>query len=408
MDIGACRHRNKDGVIEERPEQILMYILHSLTAQPQCGRNIAESAVHQHHIRRVDGNIRSRTDGDAGICPCQSRRIIDSVPDHSDLALLFQSAYYGLLAGRQNARDNLVHTGLPSDRPGGTLVVPRQHDHMDAHISELPDRLRAVLLDGIRHRDHSGEPVVLCEIQTGFSFLCKFLCPVKDRLRHRAFLLYKIKISPGQRPAAPHPMQSVTADGLKSRDIGGYDPLRFRPGQHCPRQRMLTLSFQRRGQGQQFSFCEAFCRNHIRHLRLASGNRSGLIQRDDLRAAGFLQRLRSFKQNPVLRAQAVSDHDCDRCRESQCAGTADYQNSNSAGQRISRILPDEEPDNHRNDCNSDDSGNENSRNLICDLGNRSLCRRSIADHLNNLRQGSILAYAGRFGPDESALIHRRC
>ena len=68
-------------------------------------------------------------------------------PTMATLPRALQAADLALLAVGQHARDHLVHAGLRADGPGRALVVAREHDDADAHILQLPDGLRAVLLD---------------------------------------------------------------------------------------------------------------------------------------------------------------------------------------------------------------------------------------------------------------------
>ena len=56
-----------NGVIEEGPEQVLVDVPQSSPAETDGRRHVAEPALHQHHIGRVNGNIGTGTDGDAGV-----------------------------------------------------------------------------------------------------------------------------------------------------------------------------------------------------------------------------------------------------------------------------------------------------------------------------------------------------
>ena len=53
--------------------------------------HIAQAALHQHDVRRVDGDVRARADGDADIRAGEGGRVVDAVADHGDLALLLQA-----------------------------------------------------------------------------------------------------------------------------------------------------------------------------------------------------------------------------------------------------------------------------------------------------------------------------
>ena len=48
---------NADDIINERPEQVFLDIAQRSAAESNGGGHIGKAAVHQHHVRRVDGNI---------------------------------------------------------------------------------------------------------------------------------------------------------------------------------------------------------------------------------------------------------------------------------------------------------------------------------------------------------------
>ena len=152
-----------------------MDIVQRRAAQSDSSRHIAQAALHQDHIRRVDRNIRSRSDGNPHICPGQGRRIVDPVPDHCCFAFLLQGTDHAFLSIRKDTRNHLVHSGLFTDGLCGPLIIPRQHDDPDAHILELFDSPGAVLFDHIRHSDDSGKLTVAAEKQRGFPLFCQML-----------------------------------------------------------------------------------------------------------------------------------------------------------------------------------------------------------------------------------------
>ena len=47
-----------------------------------------EPALHQHDVRRVDGDVRAGADGDADVRAGQGGGVVDAVADHRYLALL--------------------------------------------------------------------------------------------------------------------------------------------------------------------------------------------------------------------------------------------------------------------------------------------------------------------------------
>ena len=81
---------NEDRVVDQCPEETPQDGLVGLAAQAHCGADIRQAALHQYHIRGVNGDVRAGTDGNADVGPGQGRRIVDAVADHGSLALLLQ------------------------------------------------------------------------------------------------------------------------------------------------------------------------------------------------------------------------------------------------------------------------------------------------------------------------------
>ena len=120
--------RDTDGVVKECPEQILVNIADGRAAQANGSRHIRQAAFHHDDIRRVDRDVRSRADRDPVVGDRQSRRVVDAVARHGDLAERFQLSDHVRLAIGQHARDHAVGVHLRADRVGCLHIVARQHD----------------------------------------------------------------------------------------------------------------------------------------------------------------------------------------------------------------------------------------------------------------------------------------
>ena len=81
----ARRDGNADGVVEERPEEVFLDVADDRAAQLHGGRDVEKVTAHQHNIRRLDGDVRTGTDGNADVCARKGGRIVDAVTDHGDL-----------------------------------------------------------------------------------------------------------------------------------------------------------------------------------------------------------------------------------------------------------------------------------------------------------------------------------
>ena len=170
---------------------------------------------------------------------------------------------------------------------------------------------------------------------------------------------------------------------------------------------MLAAAFQRRRDLQQVLFGYAALRQYIGHLRLSACNRPGFVQTDNLRIAALLKCLRRFEKNSVSGADTVADHDCHRRRQTQRARAGNHKDADRPGQREAGRPAQQQPDQQGQQGNTDDGGYKITGDGVRQTGHRRLGRRSIAHHLNNLRQRRVLTHAGRLTFQETGLVCRR-
>ena len=170
---------------------------------------------------------------------------------------------------------------------------------------------------------------------------------------------------------------------------------------------MLALLLKRCCSREKHFFRDAFCGQEIRHLRLAGGDGTGLVEHDRIHAAGLLEGLRRLIQNAVLCAHTVADHDGDRRRQAECARAADDEHADAAGDSKAELFAEEQPRAHCQECEADDRGHKDGRDFIGDPCERCLGGCRIADHPDDLRERGVLADAGRPTGQETALIDRR-
>ena len=243
-------------------------------AETDRGRNIQQTAVHQHDIRSVDRHIGTGSYGDAHIRGRQGRSIVDAVTDHCYAAFALQFPDLPVLAVRLDAGDHLIHAGLAADGAGRAFVISGQHDDADPHIPQLADRLRAVLPHLIGNGDDSQEPsargalfcvvlfcdTLLCEEETCFPFLCQALCLLYIRCPYCRDTLRKGQIAAGQLPIFQCPRQAVSRCGAERGDLLRLYGFCFRCAYDSFRQRMFTAAFQRVRVCQQLVLGDAFRR----------------------------------------------------------------------------------------------------------------------------------------------------
>ena len=403
--IQSHRQRNADCVIEKRPEQILMDIPDGCPAQSDRRRHVRQPALHDHDVRGVYGYIRSRADRDSVVRHRQRRGVVDSVADHGHLPQGFQAADYLRLSLRKYAGNHPVHSGLPADRSGRPFIVPGQHNSLNAHVPQLPDRLRRILPDRIRHRDQPGRLPVQRKQQRGFPFFGQLLGTAPPGGGYQPFPGKVFQASSHQFLSVQQRAQPVSGQRLEVRDLRQGQPLRRRC--HRPGQRMLAVFFQRGGQAQQLLTAGAVQRNHIRDRRLSFRDGSGFVQRDHLRPARSLQSGGSLVQDAVLRPDAAADHDGHRRREPQRAGAADHQHGNGPRDRKGKGTSRDQPARQRQNGQSDHCGHKDSGNPVRDSRQRRFCRGGVRHGPDDLRQRRVFPDAGRPAFNIALLIDRR-
>ena len=128
---------NADGIIEERPEQILLDIAQHAAGKLQSGRDIGGIAVHQDDIGGINGNIGAGADGDADIGTHQSGCVIDAVAHHGDdLALFLQGANDRLLLLGQYLRNDAGNADLLGNGFGGAAVITGEQQNRKPHLPQ--------------------------------------------------------------------------------------------------------------------------------------------------------------------------------------------------------------------------------------------------------------------------------
>ena len=145
------------------------------TAQPYRGGNIRQPAFHQHHIRGINGNIRSGSYRNTYIGTGERGGIVYAVADHGNLPILFQSADNSFFSVGKHTSYNAVDLRLFSDGFGGFSVITREHDHTDAHILQFLYRLRTFGLYNVGNRYHSEYLFTMRKNKRRFALIRKVL-----------------------------------------------------------------------------------------------------------------------------------------------------------------------------------------------------------------------------------------
>ena len=218
-----------------------MNVAERRAAQADGCRNIEQTALHEDNVRRVDGDVGARADGNADIRSRKCRRVVDAVADHCRLALRLELADFQLLAFRQNACDDLVYACLTADGPSSSFIVARQHHDANAHILKLAHGLRAVFLDHVRYSNHAEKPAVETKIERGLAFVAERLCLFFDRFGNLRFGADKFVVAAAKSFAMHARRKAVSGQRLKFRNLVGRNTKRLGAFQNCLGKRVLAL-----------------------------------------------------------------------------------------------------------------------------------------------------------------------
>ena len=319
---------NAQRIVDKCPEQVFMNVAQGGTAQADGSRHIAETAVHQHHVRSVDGDVCACTNGHADVRPGQGRGVVNAVAHHGDTSMLLQLADDGFLAVGQYPGNHFIHTSLGTNGLSSTLIVAGEHHHTDAHVLELLHRLGTVFLDGVCHGNHAGHLIPCSKEQGCFALRSQGTGFVHEYIGHLHLFADEFHTAAQQHLAIQRGGQTVAGQSMKVGN-GCCGNAFLLGGQHNSLGKgMLTESFQRNSQMKQICF-GAICGNQIRYPGFATGDGAGFIQSDDLGFAGFLQGNGSLKKNAVLGTLAVADHNGNGCGQSQGTGAGDDQHADA-------------------------------------------------------------------------------
>ena len=373
------------------------------TAQANGGRYVAETAVHQHHVRSINSNVRACANSHADVRPGQGGSVVNAVAYHGDTSMLLQLADDGFLAVGQYPGNYFVHASLGTNGVSGALIVAGEHHHTDTHVLELLHCLGTVFLDGICHGNHAGYLIPFGEEQGCFALGSQVTGFIHEGIGHLYLLADEFHTAAQQHLAIQRGGQAVAGQSMKVGNgcrfnaflLGGqYDGLG---------KGMLAESFQRNSQMKQICF-GAICGNQIRYPGFTAGNGAGFIQSNDLGFACFLQGNGGLKENAVLGTLTVANHNGDGRGQTQGTGAGDDQHADAPCQGVTERLPAQQPHNGGNGGNGYHHRYEHTGNLVRHLGNGGFGSGCITDHADDLGQGGILAYTGGTAADKAGLV----
>ena len=227
---------------------------------------LAQAAVHQHHIPRVNSHVCTGTDGHTHIRRSQGRGIVDAVAHHGDLALLLEILHRLGFSVRQHVGNHPVNPGLLAHGLRRSGVIPGDHHHLDAQGFELLDGLGAVGLYRVSYGNHTCKHTVTGKVQRGFSRLGKGLGLKPGGFFQGGKVPDKVRLSGGHSLSLPTPCQAVARVHPEVLHRGNVQ-VSFRPllqNRLC--KGVFAAFFQGAGQSQQLPFLPVPKGKHVCYL----------------------------------------------------------------------------------------------------------------------------------------------
>ncbi len=135
------------------------------------------SLFHQDDVRRFDGHIGARADGQAHVGPGQGGGVVDAVAHHGHpLALFLQRGHMALFFLRQNFGDNCGDAQAPADGFGSAPVVAGEHDDIHTQLPESGNGGGTAGFGGICNGDQTQQTAIRSKKQRRLSLCGQSFC----------------------------------------------------------------------------------------------------------------------------------------------------------------------------------------------------------------------------------------
>ena len=163
------------------------------------------------------------------------------------------------------------------------------------------------------------------------------------------------------------------------------------------RERVLRSKLGARDQPQRFVLADVGAGHPVHHLRASDGERSGLVERDDVDLLRHLERLRALDEDAARRAAAGADHDRRRGREPERAraGDDEHRDERGDGVREVRLGAVDPPRDRRRGRDDEHDRNEDRRDAVDETLDRGLRSLRLLHEAHDLRERGVGADARR-------------
>ena len=158
---------------------------------------------------------------------------------------------------------------------------------------------------------------------------------------------------------------------------------------------MFRAGFETGGDREQLGVGHAVGGQQIADGRRAARERAGLVERQDLDAAGGLQRRGIVDQDAEPRAAARADHHGGRRREPECAGAGDHEHGDGVDHPRDGVAAPQPPAEEGEHAERRDDRDEHAGHAIREALHRCLRRLGVLDEPGDARELGVAADARR-------------
>ena len=187
----------------------------------------------------------------------------------------------------------------------------------------------------------------------------------------------------------------LARQGLERGGLGQCEALRRRELDDRGRQRVLRSRFGAREDADHLVLADPGAVHVVDDLGPADGERTGLVERDDVDRARRLERLRALDQDPARGAATGPHDDRGRRREPERAGAGDDEHRDERAERVakSRLWSEHEPGERARERDREDDRHEDRRDPVDEALDRCLRALRLLDEANDLGDKRVAADA---------------
>jgi len=240
----------------------------------------------------LDRHVGAGAHGDTDVGLRQCRCIVDAVAGHCHLAALgLQLLDDARLVRRQHVGADFVDTQASGDRTRGAFVVAGGHDDGQSLGVQRLERFEGGFLDRVGDAHQAGDLVADEDEHHRFALVAAGVGRFDEGTAVLAEIGEQRGVAECNGLAVDHALDALAGQRLEFLGIGQFDATRFSAGDDRLGQRMFRSSFEAGCEAQHFVFLMAGSGQHGYQLRLANGQRAGLVDDQGVHLGKAFERL---------------------------------------------------------------------------------------------------------------------